>query len=686
MKKIYLLLYLFFLNAAYSQVFNGNGGAILNNGGQVTAFNLNVSGLLPSVIDNTFGLEEIHVNVSHPAVEELHLYLKSPSGIEVDLSGVLSCKGAGFTETKFSNHNPVSVSIGAAPYTGTYKPIGNMGRFNTGKPGNGTWTLYIKDFVAGANAGTLLSWSLKFSTTPAKPVIFTSSNLPIVIINNNNKKLTDDESIVDLGIIDNGQFRNNITDPKNNYNGKAACHIRGSSSKMFEKNNLKIELRDALGGLEIEASLLGMPVESDWVLTAAYPDKTMLRNPLTQHLFRKMGHYAPQSRFVELVINEEYFGVYILTEQIKRGKDRVSISKMTSFDNQFPYITGGYIIQINRTDDPGWYSLFPGISGNDAKFYYQYNYPNKNKITIPQQNYIKSVLDSFETVMNSASFADPVNGYSRFIDENTFIDYLIINELSKNVDAYKLSAYLYKDNVMKGGKLKMGPTWDYDIAWHNCNFGNAFSELYWQYDQPNSVYPIPTWWKTLMKDPSFKDKLYCRYHTLRKQTLSNNEMYSYIDESVHLLKEAHERNFRQFPIIGAYIYPNPQQQQGATYEKEIQHLKDWIAKRAAWLDANVPGFCNTVALNEINGSGEDIKAFPNPFKGNISLVYNVASETRVSLRLYDMTGREIKNLDRSAVSPGEQRHSFSTEDLPKGPYFLKLSYDNRIYTRKVIKT
>ena len=685
MKKLFTSIAFLTSYAVCGQEIFGGTGSILSNGGQETIFNAAVTGL-PAKIDSTFGLTELTLSLTHPDVSELHIVLKSPWGTEVDITGALTLKGSNFTSTIFNSGTPQSITTATAPYTGTFRPVGYFGRFNTGKSPNGTWKLEVKDFVV-ANTGSVTSWSLKFGPNPPKPVTLKSSNLPLVILNTNNQKLSDEDIVVTLGIIDNGSNRNNISDPWNNYNGKASVHIRGSSSKMFEKNNMKVELKDKSGVIDVEASLLGMPAESDWVLTAFYNDKSLLRNPLTHHLFSKMDRYSPRFRYVELIMNDEYYGIYMLMEQPKRGDNRVDISKLTPLDNSFPQITGGYIVQINRSDDPGWYSLHPGISNNGAKFYYQYNYPKDNEITTQQKDYIKAVLDSFETVMASPNFADSKTGYHKFINEGSFIDFMIINELSKNVDAYKLSTYLYKENIVDGGKIHIGPTWDYDLAWHNSNFGNAWNELYWQYEQNNTEYPIPTWWTTFMKNQAFKDRLFCRYHTLRKSTLSNNKIYEFIDATVALLQEAQVRNFKQFPLLGTYIYGNPQgPQQEMTYAKEIQDLKDWVFKRSEWLDKNVPGFCQDVSVAELNNSNLTMLAYPNPFSEQLHLSYRLNDNHRdVTIEVHSVTGAIALKPVKAEHVAGDHTATIDCSSLPAGTYILQLNVDGNRYHRKLVK-
>jgi subtilisin-like proprotein convertase family protein len=594
MKKIITISFLFYAWVINAQTFSGTGGAILDNG-QDTYYPLNISGLTPSSIDSVHGFEQVCINITHPYVSELYIYLQSPAGNIVELTFGLSSIGANFTNTCFNNQAATSITLGNSPYTGSYKPIGYFGRFNTGQSGNGTWNLIVHDGFPGSNAGTLISWNMTFGNSPAHPVLFKSSNLPIVFINTS-QPITDANSTVSMGIINNGTGRNNITDAWNGYNNKAQINIRGSSSKNFEKKSYSIETHDALGNV-LSGSLLGMPIESDWVLGASYADKTLLRNSLTYDLFRSMGHYSARNKNVEVVLNNEYQGIYALIEKPKRDVNRINIQKLDPTENSLPNMSGGYIIKIDRRGVPGWFSQFAGNCVANTKFFYQYVYPKDTIITTPQKNYIQSYLNDFENTMNSSSFADPINGYAKYIDVGSFVDFFIINELSKNVDAFRLSTYLYKKSIIDGGKLFIGPVWDYDIAWHNCNNNNSFNIAGWEYPTQDDDYPIPNWWNRFMQDPVFVNKLYCRWKDLRQNVLSLNSLNNYIDSSANLLNESQQRNFKQWPILGAYINPNPQNQAGATYLSEVADLKTWLANRIAWIDANITGNC-TVGINE----------------------------------------------------------------------------------------
>jgi spore coat protein CotH len=684
MKRTITVFFFLFSFYASAQLFTGAGGPVLNMG-QDSNFDLPVSGLTPSILTNAFGLEEVCININHPAVQELYIYLQSPDGRKVELTEGSSCNGVNYANTCFNNNASASITLGSAPYAGAYKPTGYLGRFNTGASGNGTWKLIVHDYLAFVDSGNVISWSIRFGNNPSPPVTFASSNLPILIINTNNQSISDNEILVDMGIIYNGiGIRNNVTDGWNNYNGKTMIHFRGSSSKNFEKKSFTLETRDASSNT-LDVSLLGMPAESDWVLTASYTDKTLMRNLLSQTIFGQMGHYSPRFKNVEVIINNEYQGVYGLTEKPKRGKDRIDIAKLTATDNTAPDVTGGYILKIDRADEAGWYSLLGGNSQTNSKFYYQFTYPKDTAITSSQKTYIKNYMDEFETVMNSPAYTDLTNGYPKYIEESSFIDFFIVNELSKNVDAYRLSTYLYKDKITKGGKLHVGPVWDYDIAWHNCNYGNAFDPSGWQYEQPDTVFPSPTWWARFMQDPNFDNKLYCRWLELRQGILATNYLYNYIDATAAELNEAQQRNFIQWPTLGAYIFPNPQSQINANYLSEITDLKNWITNRISWLDTHIPGICPNIEVPEKTFPEVAITVFPNPFMNSFRVNYTIPQKSRTKLELINLIGEQAAVLFDEDKTQGTYQEEINTQSFSAGIYFIKLSVNDRVAYKKIIK-
>lgn len=667
-----------------AQVYYGSAGSIPDNGSSNNYFYLTVSGLSPANINSTYGIEEVCIDITHSKASDLLIYLESPDGISVELTSMNGGNGSNYTNTCFSNSAATSIVNANAPFTGIFKPEGFLGHFNNGQNGNGIWRLRIHDWKAFADIGTLTNWRIKFSNNPAMPLNFTSSNLPIMIINTNGQTIVDEpKMMVDMGIIYNGPGqRNYMTNVWNNYNGKAAIELRGSSSQNFEKKSYGFKTKDVLGN-NFNTPLLGMPAEHDWVLYAPYTDKSLMRNFITYHLSNEIEQYASRCRFLELIINGQYRGVYVLMEKIKADKNRVDIKKMTAADIAGDNLTGGYIIKIDKTNatgEDGWYSsIGPGTPGSNDTVYFQYYYP-KDSITNQQKSYIQNYMADFESALMSPGFADPVNGYRKYIDVNSFIDHFIISEVGKNVDAYRLSTFLYKD---RNSKLNIGPVWDFDLAWRNANFSDAENYIGWRYLVNDTEYPNPVWWYRFMQDEGFVNQLKCRWQQVRQIAMDPPLFNAFIDSIAVYLEESQERNFTAWPILGLNVWANPSPIP-ATYEGEISSLKSWVTNRVAWIDANLPGICNVnIPVNEMVSNS--FKVFPNPFTSSLNGFYKIDNESNVKLELFNSIGIRVQQIFEGYQTAGIYQEEISTHGLPSGVYVLKLTVGKNTFHQKVIK-
>ncbi len=551
-----------------------------------------------------------------------------------------------------------------------------------------------------------LMFSLLTINAQTDSVVFTSSNLPIFVINTNGQTIVNEPKIiVDLGIIYNGEgVRNNITDPFNHYNGKIGIEIRGASSQQYPKKQYGFETWDS-SGEEIDVSLLGFPEESDWILYAPYADKSLMRNVLAYSLSNKIGRYASRSRFCELILNGEYMGVFVLLEKIKRDKNRVDISKLTEADTTGDALTGGYIIKIDKEEggiNDGWTSIYPPSLNAWQRINYLYDYPKPENIAEAQKQYIQSFVDSFETNVHSPGFADTLNGYSLFIDVSSFVDFFILNELNKNVDSYRLSAFLYKDKNSKERKLKAGPIWDFNFAFGNCDYYYASVINGWQMDYAtynttflnNDQWQVPFWWKKIFSDINFKRKVALRWQELRADKFSIFRIVQKIDSLRILLDESQQRNFTRWPILSTYVWPNAYI--GNTYQNEINYLKNWIVSRFNWMDEEL----NSILYTE-NESTEQPNTFtlyqnyPNPFNPTTNIKYTIPSNVKgqmsnVSLKVYDVLGNEIATLVNEEKQPGVyevefNNHSDEGQNLSSGIYFYQLKAGNFSETKKMIK-
>ncbi len=676
-----------FRSSAFTQTFSGAGGSIPDNGTDVF-FPITVSGLNPQNIDTVFGLETICIDATHTWDSDLDIRLLAPDGTEIILVASAGNDGDDFTNTCFNSNANTSVLQASAPFTGTFKPIGTLGNINNNQNGNGIWQLHILDTYAFADSGSLINWNITFGNNPAKPFYFLSSNLPLIVINTNGQTIVDEPKIVaGMGIIYNGiGVRNYRTDTFNNYSGKIAIEYRGSSSQMFPKKPFGFETLDS-NEIETDAPLLGMPAESDWILSPSYSDKSLMRNVLAYKLFNEMGHYASRTQYCELLLNGEYQGVYILMEKIKRGNNRVNIAKLDADDISGDSLTGGYIVKIDKqtgNGGSGWTSPFPPvINSNGQTIFFQYEYPSETAINPQQKQYIINYLDSFETALASSDFIDSLKGYRNFIGVNSFLDYFILNEVSKNIDGYRLSTFLHKD---KSGKLKIGPPWDYDIAFYNANYCDAFSETGWAYEFgnvcPDDGWQIPFWWQRFLQDTAFANQLKCRWDYLRNDVLHIDSLHQWLNSTATYLDEGQQRNFSLWQILGAYVWPNPITP--PTYAGEVYQLKLWLKNRILWLDDNIAGNCPVTGMEE-NTPDEYFSVYPNPNNGKFQLAIGSrqsAIKQFNNLTIYNILGELVyfKQLIPNNEQPDIYR---MTTNLPNGIYHVSISANNKTEIKKI---
>jgi hypothetical protein len=569
----------------WAQTFPGTGGLIPDDGNSIT-FQIPVSGVPTALDTSQWGVEKVCINLAHQWVADLAISLRAPDGTLIPLVSGVGGDTDGFVNTCLSSNATASIFEVGYPFTGEFRPFGDMGQLNNGQNPNGVWELVILDTYAFADSGELFDWSITFGPNPCKPFPFESSDLPIVKISTGGQAIMNEPKIeAQLFVIDNGAGQRNYVDQTNYaYSGPIGIELRGNSSQGMPKKPYNMELRDELGE-DKDVSLLGMAPGSDFALAANFSDKTLMRNALAYETFRQMGHYASNTRFCELVLDNTYLGVYILTEEIRRDKDRVDIAKLKPEDTTGVNLTGGYVLRIDWNRTPGWNSQFSQPNSPNVFTYFQHTYPRWNELQPTQQNYIRSYVDSFEVALKSPDFQDPETGWRKFAVEETFVDYLILNELSRNVDGYRLSTYFHKDRDDKGGKLRMGPPWDYDLAWYNADYCDGFSASGFAYDI-NYVCGdagVPFWWEQLMADTLFAQHVACRWQSLRATTLKTSHFFGVIDSMAGVLNEAQSRNFKKWPILGKYVWPNPGVLP-ATYQGEVVKMKTWLNSRFAWLD------------------------------------------------------------------------------------------------------
>ncbi|MEX2369537.1 MAG: CotH kinase family protein [Bacteroidales bacterium] len=520
------------------------------------------------------------------------------------------------------------------------------------------------------------------------PSINEGFDIPLISIETNGNTVNRDSKITaDMKIIHNGNgFLNHLSDSGNVYSGKIGIKIRGSSSSGFPQKSYTLETRNSSGDNR-NVSLLDMPSENDWLLISNYYDRSFARNFLSHEIFRGMGHYSPRVRHCEVVMNGEYRGVYLLMEKIKVDKGRVDISKLKSYENSGDDLTGGYIIKCDNYERDGsdsWPVQFPEIeeknwSAVEARFVYVH--PAPDSITSKQKGYIQTFIETSRDVLYNDDFKEPIKGYYSYFDVPSFVDYLIVSEISRNGDAYKKSRFFYKDKESKNGLLHAGPPWDFDWAWKNLFFqpddGSGWVHNYEAYGY-GDVQPV-RYMNQMLLDPNFSNEVYNRYFRFRQTVLHYDTLSHKIDSIVNYLSNAQVRHFEQWDILNDQS-GDPDAHVPDSYADEIDYLKDWILQRITWLDNNMTKFKRDEipSYSVAESTSLFFRVFPIPASDQ---VYLESNEPIHKIEVLTTAGKVLFADDIG----GKRACTINIQSLNPGIYLVRITIQNQVHIRKIIK-
>jgi len=501
-----------------------------------------------------------------------------------------------------------------------------------------------------------------------------NSNIPIIKITINDIINEQFQIEGEIGIINNSSGQNRLTDTPNEYVGEIGIKHRGESSLFFPKKNFAIEMRDELGN-DLDTTFLGFPKEEDWILHGPFSDKSLIRNVLTMHLANEMGQYASKTMFVNLYINSDYQGIYVLMEKIKRDKGRVDVAKLKETDIEGDELTGGYIFRIDK-GQPHWLSKFTGL-GQNRRLEYQIVYPDFDDVLPAQFNYIQTYVDSFEQAMKSPNLMFGGKSYAEYIDVNSFAEAHLLNEVGRNVDGYRLSSYFHKKKDSNGGKIFAGPVWDFNLAFRNadyCDGANTNGLIFYNFCDSN----FPFWWDVLLQNEDFLSTTQCRWQELRAGPFHTDSIFAFIDEQVQILQPSLSQNFSKWNIFGTYVWPNPLPLANS-HSHEITLLKNWLSARLRWMDSNLGGTCSfSVNTTEII-TDNVFKIIPNPAQTHFSLAFPTPINKEIATIFL------INNLGQQIQLPFDASNSsVAINDLTPGLYYVGVVVDGKTYLQKLM--
>jgi hypothetical protein len=527
------------------------------------------------------------------------------------------------------------------------------------------------------------------------------SNLPILQINTKGASIVDEPKIpAKFNLFDRGIGQLNQLTDKPAFSFWAGIEYRGSTSQEdwyflpgLVKKPYGIEIwTDSVAMKSLKLPIVQLPSESDWVLNASYNDRTFLRDVLAQQLAGQLSVKNSKTKYVEVILNDAYQGIYILMEKIKQGSNRVDISDLKVIDNDGDQLTGGYLVKIDKTSGSAsrnWNSSY--ISGKGTnKVLFQVEYPKVENITTQQFTYIKNYVSTFEKSLQEENSLKASTTYRSMMDMPSFVNYFLLNELSRNVDGYRLSTYFYKDKDSKGGKLTMGPAWDYNLSFGNADYYDGYLPQGWVYnklemsDQGTADgFQTPFWWGKLMKDSVFVNSVKRRWSSLRKTTLSTQAIFKFMDSTTVALKEPMQRNFGRFPLYGKKVWPNSYV--GNNANEELFWMENWISARLTWLDAAIGQLDAMLVLG--NESDVSIRAFPNPARHSIQLEFPLSQDANLHVEVFDLLGRTVMGKQMGMQAKGSKLIPLDISSLSAGRYVIQvLSEDQALYRFPVIKS
>ena len=464
----------------------------------------------------------------------------------------------------------------------------------------------------------------------AIPAFAQTYDLPIVFIDTKNKCL--DQNVTEkipatMSVLD--AATNNVADSAKGTHYNIGIKVRGQSSAKFPKPGYSVEVRDEKGeGMDV--SMFGLPPADDWVFHGPYVDKSLMRNALAHWLFRQAGHYSPRTKHFDLYINGVYRGVYVLIEKIKRGKYRVNVSKLKETDISGDDVTGGYIWAFDKTGtNTGGMGMEDinkeGFSTADGLNVIMH-YPKKENLQTQQQAYLKKYLEDLENLFKNGKNG---SGYENYVDMTSALDYVLHEEVTNNSDSYWCSFFLHKPKDSKGGKVTLGPAWDFNLAMSNGGGMGSTSTDGWQIENPQKQgqggmmmmgggLKAPNWLIGMWKDSHYQSELKKRWAELRSGVWHTKTMDVYLDSMKAYLTKAADRNFKRWPNLGQgsgqgdpdpepMKYCNNQNQGGQnqnpwgmwggggggitmggnnanTWDGEFEHLRKKMKERMKWMD------------------------------------------------------------------------------------------------------
>ncbi len=442
--------------------------------------------------------------------------------------------------------------------------------------------------------------------------------------------------------------------------------VRGRGNTLFtlEKKPYKLKLtkKAAFAGADYAKG-------KKWNLMADHGDKTLLRNAVASFIAKEAGQpFAPTAKFVDLTVNGKYVGTYRLTDQIDIRKKRVNITEQPEVVTPLTNITGGYLLEIDDAADDLEGSVVSTTKGMKVTI----KSPDEDVITSEQISYISAHLDKFESALFADNWLDANDGYRKYLDVNSLIQWYITAELTAEPNSFR-SVYFYKEK--DDDKLYFGPVWDFDFAFDNsARWGSRPKALVAQEGRgPEWCY---AWIDRLRQDPQFHQQVNETWKNLVANGLIDKTI-NYIDATAKQIEKSQLKNFELYSISEK---AHDEQHLFSTYAEGVDFLKENLKARAAFL---TDAFATLAAGGTVPVTGaEDDPSAIDEVKtpdyhvtvSNRTLRFLCNSNLEGTWTVYSTTGAKVLT--------GKIKPTVSLTSLPAGNYIVCWTIGNSVKSAK----
>lgn len=460
------------------------------------------------------------------------------------------------------------------------------------------------------------------------------------------------------------------------YNDTIEIRGRGNSTWGMAKKPYRLKLKK-------KYKLLDMPaVAKSWPMLANYADKSLMRNALAFEIGRQCGlYYTPSCRFVDVVLNNEYLGNYLVTDQVEVGPDRVEVVEQKATDTQPYQIEGGYLLEVDGfavTDRVAEGANFPEGFSSNYNTLVTIKYPKDDKINSEQRNYIIDYFNRFETVVRNYEYGKPIGEIADFINVDDFVNWYIATELTSNTDCV-WSIYMKKDRG--DSRFSFGPLWDNDISFANDNrLGDLRNKLIIDYAHQSGT--VRQFIRNLLYIPEIQQRIKTRWEEIGAQNIKDR-LLAFIDSTTLLLGQSQSLNYQRWPILDKVIYLELEAR--GSFDAEVDFLKQYVEDRIDWLDKALPHLDEIfyveaidektwyMLCNNLNGKALDTEAGKASVDDEVVLWECADGERESQLFRFDCVEGDvyrIRNLSDDLVLDAKQYKGTSGKNY--GDYQLSL--------------